>query len=241
MEYLQHLRMRSLWVVVVVVMLAVENGCNGCLEKERIGLLQLKDSINFPNGTSLPSWDQEDDGIDCCHWEGVECNSTTRQVIKLELAGKRYTDGEWHLNASILLPFESLRSLDLSKNGLGSIVGNEEFNGLNNLKELYLRGNAIFSISALNGIEILSNLTNLEKLDLSENNLGNGILPSLNKLSNLKFLLLAWNNFNGSIYVKEFDGLNNLKELNLSYNEIVSINALNGMELKLFKCLHNEI
>ncbi|KAF7152662.1 hypothetical protein RHSIM_Rhsim01G0102000 [Rhododendron simsii] len=126
MEYFQHSLMRLLWVV-VVVMLAVENGCNGCLEKERIALLQLKDSINFPNGTSLPSW-EEDDNTDCCQWKGVECNSTTRRVIKLELDGERdyrRIDGYWHLNASILLPFESLRSLNLSDNHLRSFVGNE--------------------------------------------------------------------------------------------------------------------
>ncbi|KAF7152919.1 hypothetical protein RHSIM_Rhsim01G0024100 [Rhododendron simsii] len=279
MEYLQHLLMRSLWVV-LVVMLAVENGCNGCLEKERISLLQLKDSINFPNGTSLPSW-EEDDNMDCCHWERIECNFTTHRVIKLDLnrARDRRIDGYWHLNASILLPFESLRSLNLYENRLRSFVGNEgigilpnwsnleeldlsynyfdnsillslnklsnlkslrlawnalngsiyveEFNGLNNLRELDLTGNAHFSISALHGIGILSNFTNLEELDLSWNNLGNDILPSLNKLSNLKFLCLAWNNLNGSIYVKEFDGLNNLKELDLSRNVIASISALN--------------
>ncbi|KAE9462823.1 hypothetical protein C3L33_05269, partial [Rhododendron williamsianum] len=126
MEYLQHLLMRSLWVL-LMVMLAVENGCNGCLEKERIALLQLKDSINFPNGTSLPSW-EEDDNTDCCHWERVKCNSTTRRVIKLELYRARdywRIDGYWHLNASILLPFESLRSLNLSWNQLRSFVRNE--------------------------------------------------------------------------------------------------------------------
>ncbi|KAI8570593.1 hypothetical protein RHMOL_Rhmol01G0047400 [Rhododendron molle] len=94
----------------------LENRCNGCLEK---------DSINFPNGTSLPSW-EEDDNMDCCHWECVECYSTTRRVIKLKLNRTRgYWGAEWHLNASILLPFESLHSLDLSQNQLRSFVGNE--------------------------------------------------------------------------------------------------------------------
>ncbi|KAI8570597.1 hypothetical protein RHMOL_Rhmol01G0047800 [Rhododendron molle] len=116
---------RLLWIVVVVI-LAVENGCNGCWEKERIALLQLKDSINFPNGNSLPSW-EDDDHSDCCKWEAVECNSTTRRVIKLELNNTRDwgLDGRWHLNASILLPLESLRSIDLSQNQLQSSVGNE--------------------------------------------------------------------------------------------------------------------
>ncbi|KAI8570592.1 hypothetical protein RHMOL_Rhmol01G0047300 [Rhododendron molle] len=173
MNYFQHLLMISLWVG--VIMLAVlENGCNGCLEKERNALLQLKHSINFPYYPWLPSW-KEDDSMDCCHWERVECNSTTRRVIKLELNYTRaYWSEDWHLNVSILLPFESLRSLDLSGNRLRGFVQNE-------------------------GIGILAELINLEELDLSWNWFGNGILPSLNKLSNLKILNLAWNELNGSI------------------------------------------
>ncbi|KAI8570956.1 hypothetical protein RHMOL_Rhmol01G0079700 [Rhododendron molle] len=165
--------MRVLWIVVVVI-LAVENGCNGCWEKERIALLQLKDSINFPNGNSLPSW-EDDDHSDCCKWEAVECNSTTRRVIKLELNNTRDwgLDGHWHLNALILLPLESLRSLNLSQNQLQSSVGNE-------------------------GLGILSNLSNLDNIDLRYNGLDNSILSSLNKLSNLKILNLAGNALNGS-------------------------------------------
>ncbi|KAH7859428.1 hypothetical protein Vadar_001045 [Vaccinium darrowii] len=134
MEYVQHLLMRLFWVLVIT--LAVENGCNGCWEKERIALLQLKDSINFPNGTSLPSW-EEDDYLDCCQWERVTCNSSTRRVIKLSLnattdwlnqiqsRSRDLTWSPWYLNASILLPFESLQSLDLSENGLYGFAGNE--------------------------------------------------------------------------------------------------------------------
>ncbi|XP_058181105.1 receptor-like protein 15 isoform X2 [Rhododendron vialii] len=204
MEYLQRLLMRSVWVL--AIMLAVENGCNGCLEKERIALLQLKHSINFPNRIDqLPSW-EEDDNVDCCHWERVECNSTTHRVIKLELGGITgyfQSDGYWHLNASILLPFESLQSLNLSQNQLRSFVGNK-------------------------GIGTLSNLRYLEELDLGHNYLDNSILPSLNKLSNLKILNLARNKLNGSISAKEFGSLNNLKELDLSSNQVVSIITVNG-------------
>ncbi|KAF7152121.1 hypothetical protein RHSIM_Rhsim01G0054100 [Rhododendron simsii] len=129
MDYFQHLLMRSIIWVAVIMLAVLESGCNGCLEKERIALLQLKHSINIPNRIdSLPSW-EEDDNMDCCQWERVECNSITRRVVKLELYGVRdwrSMDEYWHLNASILLPFESLRSLNLSENLLRSFVGNEE-------------------------------------------------------------------------------------------------------------------
>ncbi|KAF7154795.1 hypothetical protein RHSIM_Rhsim01G0054500 [Rhododendron simsii] len=225
--------MRSIIWVAVIMLAVLENGCNGCLEKERIALLQLKHSINIPNRIDrLPSW-EEDDNMDCCQWERVVCNSTTRRVIKLELDGTRVWsswDDYWHLNASILLPFESLQSLNLSGNLLGSFVGNEgigNFPNFSNLEELdlsynyYLDNSILPSLNKLSnlkllrlawndfndsiyveGIGILSNLTNLEELDLRGNYLGNGILPSLNKLSNLKFLRLARNNLNGSIFVK---------------------------------------
>ncbi|KAI8570571.1 hypothetical protein RHMOL_Rhmol01G0045200 [Rhododendron molle] len=205
MNYFQHLLMISLWVG--VIMLAVlENGCNGCLEKERIALLQLKHSINFPYYPWLPSW-EEDDSMDCCHWERVECNSTTRRVIKLELNNTRGSRSEdWHLNVSILLPFESLRSLGLSENRLRGFVQNE-------------------------GIGILAELINLEELDLSWNSLGNGILPSLNKLSNLKILNLAFNNLNGSISAEVVIMLAELENGCNGCLEKDSINFPNGTSL----------
>ncbi|XP_059635761.1 receptor-like protein 15 [Cornus florida] len=58
---------------------------NGCWEQERIALLELKASINHPNGSSLPSWEGEGTTDDCCECEGVECNTTTLRVIKLSL------------------------------------------------------------------------------------------------------------------------------------------------------------
>ncbi|KAF7153413.1 hypothetical protein RHSIM_Rhsim01G0111600 [Rhododendron simsii] len=78
------------------------------------------------------------------------------------------------------------------------------------------------------GLGILSNLSNLENINLRYNGLHNSILPSLNKLSNLKILNLAGNELNGSIFIKEFDGLSNLKELDLSKNAIANIRALNS-------------
>jgi hypothetical protein len=54
-----------------------------CLEEERIALLHLKDSLNYPNGTSLPSWIEAD--AHCCSWERINCNSSTGRVTMLDL------------------------------------------------------------------------------------------------------------------------------------------------------------
>ncbi|KAL6330685.1 hypothetical protein AAG906_009113 [Vitis piasezkii] len=93
-------------------------GSLGCLEEEKVGLLQLKASINHPNGTALSSWGGEVG--DCCRWENVTCDNKTNRVIQLSLSYIRHDGGlgEWSLNASLLLPFQQLRNLDLSWNEL---------------------------------------------------------------------------------------------------------------------------
>ncbi|KAF7153202.1 hypothetical protein RHSIM_Rhsim01G0053300 [Rhododendron simsii] len=158
---------------VVSIITVNENGCNACWEKERIALLQPKDSSNFPNGNSLLSWEEDDHHSDCCQWEGVQCNSTTRQVIKLELNNTR----DWGLIRWSL----ASKCLYSSPHGIAP--------------KLRLASKPIASWNK-------SNLSNLENIDLRYNGLHNSILPSLNKLSNLKILNLAGNELNGSIFIK---------------------------------------
>ncbi|KAL6330683.1 hypothetical protein AAG906_009111 [Vitis piasezkii] len=92
-------------------------GSLGCMEEEKVGLLQLKASFNHPNGTALSSWGAEVG--DCCRWEYVTCDNKTSRVIRLFLDSIRdFELGEWSLNASLLLPFQQLQNLDLSFNEL---------------------------------------------------------------------------------------------------------------------------
>ena len=118
----------SLWWLWVVMVLVLVKGwyCLGCLEQERIALLQLKVNINYPNGTSLPSW-VEGENVNCCKWERVECNSTTGHVTQLSLNETRDFDGlrNWYFNVSLFLPFKELRTLFLSYNHLAGWVENE--------------------------------------------------------------------------------------------------------------------
>jgi hypothetical protein len=98
----------------------------GCLEEERIALLHLKDSLNYPNGTSLPSWIKAD--AHCCDWERIVCNSSTGRVTALYLSSVRNKEqGDWYLNASLFLPFHQLNALYLWNN---SIAGWVEKKGL---------------------------------------------------------------------------------------------------------------
>lgn len=110
------------WVLVFGFQLLLCGGF-GCFEKEKSALLELKLSINHPNGTSFPSWGG---GTDCCTWDGVTCNSRTARVIELDLSGSMDTDlGDWYLNASLLLPLEKLQSLVLNFNSLTGFIDGE--------------------------------------------------------------------------------------------------------------------
>jgi hypothetical protein len=94
------------------------------LEEERIALLHLKDSLNYPNGTSLPSWRIAH--ANCCEWEDIECNSSTGRVTVLYLYSVRKEElGDWYLNASLFLPFQQLNRLYLMDNSIAGWVENK--------------------------------------------------------------------------------------------------------------------
>ncbi|GLT41239.1 hypothetical protein SLA2020_153180 [Shorea laevis] len=194
--------MEEKWVGAIVLLVLVSGWycscCCGCLEEERIALLNLKHSIPHPTGNVLASWGGHGD---CCKWVGIECNITTKRVIQLSL---NYTRGwvseGWYLNSSLFSPLKELTSL-------------------------FLRDNSIFGFMKNEGLERSSSLSNLEVLDLSSNRLNNSILSSLASLSSLKVLNLARNQMEGSLHIPELVALNNLKELDLSYNEVESFVA----------------
>ena len=96
----------------------------GCVEEERTALLQLKDSLNYPNGTSLLSWTKDD--ARCCDWERIRCNSSTGRVTELDLHGIRKGElGDGYLNASLFLPFQELGWLVLADNQIAGWVENK--------------------------------------------------------------------------------------------------------------------
>ncbi|CAK9184898.1 unnamed protein product [Ilex paraguariensis] len=186
--------------------------CFGCWEEERVALLQLKASINYPNGPSLPSWEDRVEGYnsiesDCCYWEGVKCNETTAHVVKLSLNKTRNRRlGDWYFNASLFLPFKELQDLDLSDNQLVGWVANE-------------------------GFESLSGLTKLEVLWLDGNYYNNTILSSLGVLPSLKNLYLRGNSLKGSVHLQDIPAMSNLEELDLSFNfGIETLTTTRGMK-----------
>lgn len=105
-------KMKSIGLFLLVLVLLEGICCEGCWKEERDALLVLKSHIG--DIISLKSWE---DDTDCCLWERVECNSTTRRVTELHLYQR---DGSspipWHLNFSDFIAFKDLKTLDLHWN-----------------------------------------------------------------------------------------------------------------------------
>ncbi|KAK3438701.1 hypothetical protein EUGRSUZ_C03265, partial [Eucalyptus grandis] len=169
------MKKKALWVLVVVWGIACLCGSHGCREQERVALLALNATLD------LPYWvDVGGSYFNCCSWEGVECNLTTGRVTQLMLSNSRYYRfgfKTWYLNASLLLPFEELKSFDLSFNYLGGWIAPEEPNLLS------------------------SKLSKLEVLDLSYNSLNNSILPILGTIPTLRCLFYQTNNLTRTLHL----------------------------------------
>lgn len=112
--------------LLMMLILVVElQGYNGCLEKERAGLLDLKAFFTAQKFSmdSLTSWS----GKNCCEWSGVQCNSLSLHVLHLSL--NTLLDNEdstnnapYFFDASLIKPFTQLESLDLSSNGFSAFI-----------------------------------------------------------------------------------------------------------------------
>ncbi|KAB2068698.1 hypothetical protein ES319_A08G049500v1 [Gossypium barbadense] len=216
---------KSLWVLFTTLLFIIQGWrqTEGCLEQERIALFQPPLQIGK--------------GSNCCQWERVECNITNKRVIGLDLYFTRYWDNRgWrsdlseYLNVSLFLPFEELKSLNLSENNIADLVDNQVLNNLTKLKQLDLSGNKIESLQSSHDGERPLNLTNLEELYLDSNSFPNSLLSQLSGFSNLKSLSIYGNQLKGSINIKVLNNLTRLKTLDLSDNKIESLQSLHNGE-----------
>ncbi|KAA3486044.1 LRR receptor-like serine/threonine-protein kinase GSO1 isoform X6 [Gossypium australe] len=183
----------------------------GCWENEKAALFQLKPFFAHIYDVDT-SWVEGN----CCRWNRVECSTSTGRVTRLVL---EYYDEDykgkfqgWHLNVSLFLPFEELKSLDLSGNYIDGFIDNQ-------------------------GIKRLSKLNKLKLLDLSDTLLGNNILSHLAKFTSLEILFLNNCGLQGSIDILKLDNLKNLKELYLNGNEIESLQCKRQLRLTKLEVL----
>ncbi|GKV04084.1 hypothetical protein SLEP1_g16292 [Rubroshorea leprosula] len=219
-----------LWLVLITLVSLKGWSCHGCLEQEKLALLHLKPLFNDPH-LKLKSW-KGNDSSDCCQWKRVKCNTTTGRVIGLFLSGVSHHILQ--LDDSLFLPFEELKSLDLSNNQIVGFFEDKGFQGqLSNLEFLDLSENKLnesilwslggfLSIMSLNleanaftgkGIEQISRMTSLATLNLGFNRLNYSILSYLGGLPSLKTLILDGGVFKGRIYPEDQLSLKNLESL----------------------------
>ncbi|RDX90107.1 hypothetical protein CR513_28061, partial [Mucuna pruriens] len=161
------MKMKNVSVILLIFVLLEVMFCEGCWKEEREALLGLNLRFRLPL-----SWQW--DGTDCCQWEGVECNSSTGRVAKLNLnqlwSSHVYdTQLDWHINYSDFIVFKDLKSLNLSYHY--GIISCEDNEGLENLEVLDL-----------------SNMDNAASINLF----------CLNRLSSLKSLYLSSNMFDAT-------------------------------------------
>ncbi|TYH49593.1 hypothetical protein ES332_D10G147800v1 [Gossypium tomentosum] len=220
--------------MISVLVLEEAKWSNGCWDEERTALLHLKSFFNLK---------MMEEGPDCCEWKWgwVECNVTTRRVTGIYLnVAKNYfsykLNTSYLFNASIFLPFEDLRTLDLSYIGFAGSVENqgiEKLSKLRHLQNLSLAGNDLFTGSNLTDeIKLLSRMNSLEILDLSRTNMTNNYLSYLGGFSSLRSLTLQGSYLQGTVKIEDFY---NLKKLDLSQNGIETLQSSYGKYLqKLF-------
>ncbi|KAH0680248.1 hypothetical protein KY284_021333 [Solanum tuberosum] len=216
--------------------------CNGKLvEEEKRALLELRDSLNYPNGSTLINeWVEEN----YCAWAGIFCIrdlNNDAHVLDIILTSKRELGlGIWYPDANLLTRFTHLQSLYISGNAIGNWIMPEALCKLCNLKELDLSFNPLngdalphFQVCSLASLEQLhlSGIypsfplphcsEDMWKLDLSNNNLTDDSMPHclFDDLSYLESLDLSGNNLKNSHHIlSALCRLQNLKRLDLSDN-----------------------
>ncbi|KAL1190955.1 Receptor-like protein 1 [Cardamine amara subsp. amara] len=200
-----------------IIMMMLMKGCAGCVETERMGLLQLKSHLknlyNVTEESFLDSWSHNDSKSDCCLWERVKCSDTigghivylTLEYIMprpfnltLDDTGKdSYWDVPRPLNLSLFHSFPQLKTLDLSRNYFTDLF--DPIHGVvfpSSLLVLNLRRNQLSLTHE--GYSEICRLRHLRELDLSSNALTN--LPyCLGNLSHLRTLDLSNNQLNGNL------------------------------------------
>ncbi|GAB2230438.1 hypothetical protein Drorol1_Dr00014703 [Drosera rotundifolia] len=194
---------------------------NVCHKDEALALLRFKNSFTISNTSSYycvlmgevsyaktRTWRE---GTDCCHWDGVTCDSSTGHVAGIDLSCSQLT-GMIHPNSSIFI-LRHLRSLNLAANDFSysSIAPNfgefpllkylnlsssgfsgkvpSQISQLSKLRSLDL--SFLIEIKMLDFQSVIRNLTQLRELHLSGVLVNSEIPQSIMKLSSLMSLKMS--------------------------------------------------
>ncbi|XP_074281722.1 receptor-like protein EIX2 isoform X2 [Silene latifolia] len=184
-----------------------------CKPSERVALLNFKHNLTYFDEDVSSTWE----GDECCEWSRVVCDNTTGHILGLDLRSNgtnNFLKMKKLESLVYLLQLKQLEALDLSDNDF-TFSSIPRFMG--SMKQLRYLAIANASLGGLVPYE-LGNLTNLESLDLSYNNLSS-IESSLRFPSNLEYLDLSYNNLSGKIPTS-IGKLSKLQTLYISYNPL---------------------
>ncbi|XXG52056.1 hypothetical protein AAC387_Pa03g0471 [Persea americana] len=250
MELLGRSRSLCYWVLVLVTLLVnhkVLFGCEGCSEQERSTLIEIRDSVNHPDGHGL-TWGKEKykfgeglvEDLDCCKWPGIICNEG--RVTAIHIPNTREARlGKWHPDAGIFAYLEKLSSLTLDGNQISRWdfppglclftrlrvlnLGKNQLNSippclehLPSLTHLRLQENKLSPSLAIQGV---CKLPKIQVLDLHSNQLVDGsIPPCLINLTQLTHLHLSNNQFGDKFPLNVLRDLNSLEHVDLSNSQL---------------------
>ncbi|PAN21672.1 hypothetical protein PAHAL_3G482600 [Panicum hallii] len=201
-----------LWVLCVLQFMFHMAG--GCAIEERIALMRIRSLLVEANSEVPASWGRSGD---CCSWERVRCNNSTRvSGLNLDSVYRNDHIGDpcWNLNLTMFNSFHELQQLDLFQNS-ACLQNFEGLQGLTKLRYLNLSNNRLIENNIL---ESLGKLASLEVINFEKTGLS-GALQNIafRNLKKLRDLRLGFNLMNGSIPASLFE-LSCLEYLDLSYN-----------------------
>ncbi|KAK7364330.1 hypothetical protein VNO80_12894 [Phaseolus coccineus] len=184
-----------------------------CIGSERETLLKFKHHLKDPSNR-LSSWNATANS-NCCHWDGVLCNTITSHVSELHLSTSLPTCDE---SLSYSLDNEIYKKVyeEYTRRAFGGEI-NPCLVDLKHLNYLDFSGNRFESIPIPSFIATITSLTHL---NLSNAGFTGNIPPHFGNLSNLLYLDLSRNPFLGGIVpIPSFVGtMNPLIHLDLSYS-----------------------
>ncbi|CAN6902801.1 unnamed protein product [Brassica oleracea] len=195
-------------------------GCVGCLETERMGLLQLKSYLK-----NLLDEGEEDSILKSWTRDGYKSFGTLKKLITIDFSHNMFDNS--------IVPFlsaaTSLRTLYLESDYMEGVFPPQGLANMTNLKVLNLKDN---SFSFLSG-QGLAGFRELEVLDLSFNGVNDSEASHKDRKAKLRTLDLTCNLFSDFSQLK---GLGNLQELAVlrlrgnRFNHTVSTHALKDLK-----------